>query len=232
MKGKFVMPLLVVIAVATILSMDSCAKGNASDVNQDKIYTIYEVFYNKNSDKTWVTARFQFGGPTGTNLQLDGDSYVLFNGDTLPYTWWLGCHWKEYSGRITTGTYIYKNLDGDVFTNSLPAVDTIAFQVGFDTIQKSVANTITWNGTPLAPNEYVSIFIGSWTWGQDALAVQDGDGTTNLVLGTTQLSTLAIGTATVYMDRVKQLSASQAPPEGGVIRAVYRPVNATVQVIN
>lgn len=232
MKSKLLFALGLIVAVVPLVFMNSCAKGNASDVNQDKIYTIYEVFYNKNSDKTWVTARFQFGGPTGTNLQLDGDSYVMFGTDTLPYTWWLGCHWKEYSGRITTGTYTYKNLDGDVFTNTLPAVDTIAFQTGFDTIQKSVANTITWNGSPLAANEYVSIFIGSWTWGQDALAAQDSDGATNLVLGTTQLSSLALGTATVYMDRVKQLSATQAPPEGGVIRAVYRPMNATVQVIN
>jgi hypothetical protein len=234
MKGKFITSLLLGGAMVTIMTMDSCAKANTSDVNQDKIYTTYEVFYNANSDKTWVTANFRLAGPTGTNLELDSTSYVLFNGDTLPYNWLFQSHFKEYAGRITTGTFVYENLDGDVFTNALPLVDTATFQAGFDTIKKSIANTITWNGTPLNPNEYVGIFVGSWVWGQDALAVQDGDGATNIVLGTGQLSPLALGNATVYMDRAKLVNATQAPPlgGGGTIKATYRPINATVQVIN
>lgn len=232
MKNPFKKLFLVLGAVVVLIGLKSCAKGNSSDVNQDKIYTIYEVFYNANDDKTWVTAKFQFGGLGGTNLELDSTSYVMFGTDTLPYTWWLGCHWKEYAGRITTGSFTYKNLDGDVFVNSIPTVDTIAFQPGFTTVQKSVANTISWNGTPLAPNEAVGIFIGSWTWGQDALAWTDSDGATSIVLGTSQLSSLSTGSATVYMDRSKQLNATQAPPEGGFVKTTYRAQNATVNVIN
>jgi len=42
----------------------ACPIEDSSDVNQDKIYTDYEVFYNSNTDKTIVVAKFRFGGPT------------------------------------------------------------------------------------------------------------------------------------------------------------------------
>lgn len=223
--------LLLFVAIGASLLFKSCATGDSSDVNQDKIYTIYEAFYNKNSDKTWVSARFQFGGVTGTNLELDSTAYVLFNADTLPYNWLLGCHFKEYSGRISTGTFTYRNLNGVTYTNTLPTVDTLNYEATFDTIKKSVANTITWVGSPLAANESVSIFIGSWGWGQDALYATDADGATNLVLGTTTLSSLATGVSTCYMDRKKQTTVSSGTSVGGVIRTVYRPIDRIVTVI-
>lgn len=232
MKLKQNSALLLFAGVVAVLILDSCAKGLSSDVNQNKIYAIYEVFYNENTDKTTVSARFQFGGATGTNLQLDSTSYVTFNNDTLPYNGWVLCHYKEYSGKITSGTFKYANLDGDIFTNSISGYDTLGFQSGFDTIVKSQANTITWVGSPLAANETVSVFIGSWTWGQDALAAVSGAGNTNIVLGINQLNSVAVGTATVYMDRTYQVDVAEGTSVGGVIRGVYRPQNKVVQVIN
>jgi len=77
-----------------LVIVSSCAKEIASDVNQDTIYTDYEVFYNQNTDKTWVVAKFRFGGPTGTLLELDSTSYVTFNGDTLAYNIFYIGHFK------------------------------------------------------------------------------------------------------------------------------------------
>ena len=232
MKRNLSLSLMSLLLIGLGMTMSSCAKGNSSDVNQDKIYTIYDVFYNKNSDKTWVTARFQFGGATGTNLQLDSTSYVMFNSDTLPYNWLFACHFKEYAGRITTGTFKYENQNGQVFSNSVPTPDTLAFQPGFTTLHKNSANTITWNGSALAPNEAVSLFVGTWVWGQDALGYQDGDGATNIILGTNQMNNTALGSATVYMDRKKQVNVTQGTSVGGTISATFRATNTTVQVVN
>lgn len=51
---------------ALLLLVASSAKEDSSDVNQNKIYCDYELFYNQNDDKTQAVARFRFGGPTGT----------------------------------------------------------------------------------------------------------------------------------------------------------------------
>lgn len=218
--------------VFSTLFLTSCAKENASDVNQDKIYTDYEVFYNENTDKTWVLAKFRFGGPTGTILELDSTSYVTFNGDTLPYNILYTGHFKEYAGRITTGSFKYGNIVGQTYVNTIPAVDVLEFAPDFDTLKKSQAQTITWVGTPLAANESVGIFIGNGAWGQAALTWQDADGSTGIVLGITQMAALGLGNSTVFMDRQNEENVAQGTSKGGKIRAKYRALNRVVQVVN
>ena len=218
--------------LSTLGILTSCEKEVSSDVNQDKIYTDYEVFYDKNTDKSWVVAKFRFGGPTGTILELDSTAFVKFNNDTLAYNGLFTGHFKEYAGRITTGTFTYTNVSGQVFQNSIPVCDTIAFPTTLNALSKSSAQTIAWVGSPLAANHAVGIFIGNWTWGQSALAYQDADGATNLVLGINQMAALALGSSTVFMDRQTEVSVSQGTSEGGKIRSKYRALNVLLQVVN
>ena len=99
-------------------------------------------------------------------------------------------------------------------------------------MKKSQAQTITWVGSALGSNEAVGILIGNGSWGQAALALQDLDGATNLVLGIPQMTSLAIGNSTVYMDRQHELDVIEGTSKGGKIRAKYRALNKVVQVIN
>ncbi len=216
---------------AVCLLLAACAKENSSDVNQNKIYSDYEVFYDRNTDKSWVVARFRFGGATGTLLELDSGANVKFNNEVLPYNAIFFGHFKEFAGRITSGTFVYTNQNNQTFTNTIPLCDTIAFAADFDTIVKSIANTFTWAGSHLSSNQYVGLFVGSWTWGQDALYLQDGDGATNLVMGTGQLSGVPVGPAVCYMDRSTDVIVAEGTPEGGRIRSKYRALNRTVQVV-
>ncbi|MDF3026603.1 MAG: hypothetical protein K0S23_910 [Fluviicola sp.] len=209
----------------------SCEKENSEDVNQDKIYTDYELFYDKNEDKTVVVARFKFGGPTGTNLELTNGATVTFNGDAMTYNGFYVGHVKEYAGKISSGTFNYKDVDGTEFINATPTLDSVAFQPSFDTIVKSQANTFTWLGSPLAANQSVGIFIGSWVWGQDALFYQNQLGATNIIMGVNGLSSLSLGTSTVYMDRTNETNVSQGTSEGGKIRSKYRALNKVIQVV-
>ncbi|MEO9533729.1 MAG: hypothetical protein ABJG68_01930 [Crocinitomicaceae bacterium] len=225
---KFILPIL---ALGLVIS--SCTKEDSSDVNQQKIYADYEVFYNQNEDKTHVVAKFRFGGATGTVLELSDSTgaYVSFEGDTLPWDPWYNAHHKEYAGNITTGSFSYTNTDGDTYVNAIPAGESIDFPLGFDTLNKSMAYTYAWAGTALAANQKVSVFVGSWTWGEDALFYTDALGATDLVMGVTQMANLATGTSTVYMDRATATDISQGTPEGGRIRYKYRPTNVTIQVV-
>lgn len=212
-------------------AMTSCQKEDSSDVNQDKIYTVYELFYNANTDKTVAICRLRFGSPTGTLLEATDPAQVTFNGDILPYSVVYSGHAKEYAGMITSGTFAYTNVDGVTFTNSTPTMTTLSHPANFDTIVKSQANTYTWVGNALAANERVNLFVGTWTWGQDALFFAYGNGANNIVMGTNQLANLAEGSSTLYVDRVHEVAITEGTSEGGVIRAVYRPTNITVQIV-
>ncbi len=227
MIGPFAALVLSVMLVA-------CGGGeDSSDVNQNRIYTEYEVFYNQNDDVTHVIARFRFGGRFGTLLELTTTSgaSVSFNGVPLSYSLFWGAHHREYAGNVTSGTFIYTNADGQVFTNDVPAGSAVGFPVGFDTISRSQAQTLSWQGTALAPNDVVGVFVGSWAWGDDALFWNDSDGATGIVMGVNQLSSLPLGTAVVYMDRWNELNVEEGTSEGGRIRYKYRGANAVVTVL-
>lgn len=221
--------LLSVLTLAVLLT--SCDKENSSDVNQDKIYTEYELFYNANSGKTVAIARLRFGGPTGTLLEATTPAGVTFNGDVLPYSAIYSGHAKEYAGKITTGTFAYTNTENTVYSNTPPSMDTLNHAASFDTIVKSVANTYTWVGNPLTSTERVNLYVGSWTWGQNAIFFANGTGATNIVMGINQMTNLAAGTSTLYVDRVNEVAVSQGTTESGVIRTRFRPMNKQIVVV-
>jgi hypothetical protein len=212
-----------------------CGTGEDSeDVNQDRIYTDYELFYNSNDDVTHAIARFRFGGPFGTILELTSSSgaKVSFNGDNLAYSTLWGGHHREYAGNITSGSFRYTNTEGRIFVNSVPGGTTIAFPSGFDgsALSKSTAQALAWDGSALAPNDQVGIFIGTWTWGDDALFWTDADGATEIVMGVNALQNLSLGSAVVFLDRWNAVDVSQGTAVGGRIRYKYRAPNATITV--
>lgn len=63
----------------------SCKRESSGDVNQKRIFTQYELFYNENEDITYARAWFRFGHETGTLLELSSPSIVTFEGDKLSF---------------------------------------------------------------------------------------------------------------------------------------------------
>lgn len=224
--------LMILIAVAT-LGLASCNKQPSNSVDQDSIYTHYEVYYNKNSDKTVAIARFRFGGATGTLLNLEDSAYVTYQGDTLVYNPFYSGHIKEYAGLNFGGTFEYKNNDGNVFTNNSLPYDSIAFPASFDTLVKSQAYDLVWDGSALGANERVGIFIGSaWAWGQDALLLQTNQGTNNVIIGTNNMSNLATGPSNCHMERVNEVFTVNGTSQGGKIISKYKALNQGIVVVD
>lgn len=219
------------VAVLSFL-LTSCNVEDSADVNQERIYADYEVFYNSNTDKTWVVARFRFGGATGTLLQLNDPAFVEFNGEDLPFNSLFAGHYKEYAGQLTSGTFVYTDVDGNTYENSIPAYEPIEFPTGLDTLSKSNSYDLVWQGTELKANQNVGVFAGSWAWGQDALFLQTNDGANNIVLGKDQIANLPLGQSTLYMDRSTDVQITDGTSEGGRIRGKYRATNVTVQVVD
>ena len=208
----------------------ACEVEDSADVNQERIYTDYELFYNSNTDKTWVVARFRFGGPTGTLLELNDPASVSFNGEVIPFNAVFAGHFKEFAGQLDGGTFVYTNTEGERFENSIPAYTTVEFPADLDTIAKSAAYSLKWDGDALAADQRVGLFIGSWTWGQDALFVQNNEQATELVLGINQLSNLPVGPSNFFMDRSTELEVTEGTGEGGKIRGKYRAKNKMVVI--
>ena len=218
-------------AILSLFVLTACEVEDSADVNQERIYADYEVFYNSNTDKTWVIARFRFGGPTGTLLELNAPASVSFDGDVLEFNPLFGGHFTELAGQVNQGTFSYTNTNEETFVNSLPAYETIAFPEELDSLSKSSAFDLAWDGTALGANQRVGLFIGSWAFGDDALFLQTEDNATSLVLGTDQLSNLPLGPSNLFMDRSTEVDITEGTSEGGKIRGKYRAPNKAVTII-
>jgi hypothetical protein len=217
--------------ITAVIVLSSCGKEDSADVNQDKIYAEYELFYDKNNDKTYASAVFKFSNVTGTNLQLTAPSEIKFNGDVIPYDATFAYYRKEYAGIINSGTFTFKDTDGLTYTNPVSLAKIITNPV-IDTIKRANgAYTYTWVGDSVRQNELIGLTIGSVANPLDLeVFLQGAVSSKNFVLPLTQLNGLAIGNSYCQLDRQVETNAPSVTSAGGKIRGKYRAQNTTLYV--
>lgn len=227
LKLQFIIPLVFIAAVIT-----SCTKEESKDVSQDKIYAEYELFYDKNQDKTYASAIFKFSNVLGTQLQLTAPSEIKCNGDIIPYDPVFAYYRKEYAGMVTTGTFVFKDTDGKVYTNVISNIKTITNPV-IDTISKSSSYTYTWVGDALATKESAAITVANAANGvYFQYFYQNTVGSTNFVMGASNLNNLPTGMAVCHLERTIEKAAGSVTSAGGKIRGKYKALNTNVYIKN
>lgn len=220
------------IACTTCLTIfTACETEDSSTVQQDRIYTTYELFYDKNTDKTYARAQFRLGNALGTILQLSTPAEVRFNNDVLDYKPVLSFYEKEYAGRISNGTFVYKDTDGISYSNAANSQPTIDFAPNFTSVTRNQANTFTWVGTPLTAREEVYLFLRNTTTTNVQTFYSNAVGATNMVLSAEKLNNLAPNVAAeadLYRNRIDSLS--QKTQVGGYLKLSYRAAKKNITV--
>jgi hypothetical protein len=208
----------------------SCEKADSADVNQDKIYSEYELFYDENQDKTYASAIFKFNSVIGTQLQLTAPSEIKFNGDIIPYDPIFAYYRKAYAGQINSGTFTFKDKKGVAYVNMV----TIAAAIGnpvIDTIRRTGAFTYIWLSDSCKNNESVGLTIGNNINPLNfQVFLQNTVNSGNLVLPLAQLNQLPIGKSYCQLDRQFETNAQSATSTGGKIRGKYRGITTNVYI--
>ena len=130
--------LILVMAVSAVYFFSSCERESSADVNQDRIYVLYELVYDKTNDMTYARSTFFFGSITGTRLELAEGSSVSFNETQLGFQEALAYYETQMTGYVNTGEFSWTDLDGNTFVNT-PVVHEIDFPATLDTIVKGQA---------------------------------------------------------------------------------------------
>lgn len=228
MKIKLKSQFLSVIVVALLsVMLTSCAQEESKDVNPNKIYAEYELYYDANQDKTFASAVFKFSNSVGTNLKLSPPANIKFNGDELPYDPNFAYYRKEYSGKLTAGTFIYSDSLRKTYTNQVnlaPAIENPAV----DTIKRTGSYTYTWIGEPVKANELVGLTIVVGATVQ--VFVQNTLNAQNIVLPLNQLNGLAIGEGNRAIDRTVEVPVVEGTSAGGKLRSKYRSLDKKVYI--
>jgi hypothetical protein len=231
MKKNVSVFFLLIILTGLLTHLTSCKSEPSSDVNQDKIYTEYELFYDANQDKTYARAWFKFSNITGTLLELASPSKVTFNGDVLTFNSTLAYYEKEYAGKISSGTFVWTNTDGVSKTNSI-SMTTIDYPTtGLDTIHQDSSYELHWVGDSLSANQHVILTVTAQI-NESTLQIfsQDDINSKSIILAKNQLQLLPVGGIHLYMDRSYTPSLTQLTTAGGTIKGRYRPVNKLIQL--
>lgn len=218
--------LFIMVIVAGYVSLfTACKSEPSSDVNQDKIYTEYELYYDGNADKTYARASFKFSNITGTLLQLDAPSEVTFNGDILTFNTTLAYYEKEYAGVISSGTFVWTDLNGTSYSNTI-SMKTIAFPAVVDSINKDSSFELDWVGDSLTTNENVTLTMTDASASVQIFYTNDLN-SQSIILAANQLQYLLDGSATMNFDRRYQPGLTSQNTAGGLITGRYRPVKKT-----
>lgn len=208
------------------ISLSSCHKENSDDVNQSRIYTSYELYYNAEEDITHARASFRFGNLTGTLLELSAPSEVRFNNQPLRFNSTLAYYDKSFAGFVQNGTFTWKNTDGTAFNNTIE-IHTIDYPALLDTIYRDASHELIWQGDSLGANEMVTLSISS-DLGEAQMFSQATINSKSIILPLNKLQLLEVGEAKIWMDRKYTPPLVEKTSAGGMITSRYSLVSRTV----
>jgi hypothetical protein len=221
--------LILVIAVSAIYFFSSCERESSSDVNQDRIYVLYELVYDKTNDMSYARSTFFFGSITGTRLELADGSSVSFNETQLGFDDALAYYKTQMTGFINTGEFSWTDLDGNTFVNT-PVIHEIAFPETLDTIVKGQAYELSWVGDSLTNNEQVYAFVNGTAENDEIHIYQTTQYATKLFITAAQTEKLTVGTNTIFMRRRLDLDPREATSAGAMCSGIYETLTVNIEV--
>jgi hypothetical protein len=218
-----------IIAITFLTSLTGCLREDSENVNQDRIHTSYELYYNGEEDVTYARATFRFGLLTGTKLQLTEPSEVLFNGTPLSFKSGQAYYEEDYAGLVNSGTFEFKDLNGNVYVNDV-SITSVSFPNTWGPLSHSSPYELFWSGPALSSNETMSVTISSAAGGASNAFFEDANSAVSILLSTEQISGLGLGTTSAFLERTKRSSIQEATNAGGEISAKYRTGNSGVEI--
>lgn len=234
-KGSALSTIAAIIIIGGIsVSLSSCVSEDSATVDQDRIHTTFEVFYDFNTDITYARAQFRLGNALGTTLKLSSPSQVTFNAQPLTFNETLAYYEKQFPGFLNGGEFKYTDAKSKVITNSINGLLKPTIPSSFIEVDRSVANTFAWTGAALADREVIVLDIYNTGQTNFQLFTQISVGATTIILPVTQLANLASGTnnATAVLDWSRTDNLTQSTSAGGYIKVSSRDKTKAISVKN
>ncbi|MBL0056035.1 MAG: hypothetical protein IPP31_07510 [Chitinophagaceae bacterium] len=222
MKLKTVLPFLSII-LFTCPGCSSNEIGESRDVNQDKIYFDYHIYYLEGDAEAEMSFTYRFAGINGTTLVLSEPSQVELDGQRLKVdsTSMGGAFYRTYVPvQKLHGPHeiIFTDINGKKIRNQFSIspfkLITIPTSVSIrDSLQ------IGYESMPLGPDDHIT--INSENTDSSFSYWVSGPGNGPLVIPASELQRQKEGFISFDAKLVLELPLSQSTPEGGRIRIRY-----------
>ena len=212
--------------------LTACKKEVTDKVDQDKIFTHYQLVYNENTDVTTALATFRFSNLNGTRLMLSEPSSITVESDEMQWSEENGNYQKEFTGLKPTALFNWVDLDGNSFSNTATIRD-IDFPTNLvDTLQHEDSITyFMWAGaTPLDSFETTILEIDGEGETDRRVFSIDTVGATTITIDSITLSQIDSGVVNLILKKLYSPELVEGTSKGGLIVGSYQPTDKTIML--
>jgi len=220
-------PLLLVVLSAFLFS---CQRDVSENVNQDSIHAQYRIVYDADDDKTYARAEFRFGGIGGTLLELTDPATITFEGDVLDWRALFAYYERDYAGVQDSGVFLYEDLDGNTFENSVKLGSAIAFSDSLTSISQASAFELSWDGAPIELGESVIVTLNGINEADAKIFTTSTPGATSIILEQDKLAEIGLGTGTIFIERRFDQLIQSGTSEGGLVWSRYKGKKKSIEI--
>ena len=218
--------LLVVLAIA---GLSSCKKEISKLVDQDKIWTYYELFYDENTDVTTASATFRFSSEDGTRLMLSEPSTITIDGTEMTWSDELGYYQNQFSGLKATAEFHWVDLDGNSFTNTIEVRDIAYPTILDDTLlHADSVSYFMWEGAPLEEFESVRLTLDGEGTSDTRIWSVDSISATTITIDSLRLTQVDSGMVLLHLDKLYIPDLQEETSRGGLLIGKYRAMDKTI----
>lgn len=218
------------IALMSLLFFTACKKEASINIDQNRIYSDYEVTYNQMSHQTVMSATFRVDHNSGKKIELTYPARVGFNDENLGWRNLGGRYEGTRSGNLLNGYFTYFDVDQNSYTNTGAVVNPIDLPFGINNINKSGNFFLPWTGAVLQSGETVKVIISGGSQTGSKTFTATAIGSSYISLDQYRLNQLVTGTAQIQIQRERATGLEQSNLSGGRITSIYKGRKVTINI--
>ena len=203
-----------------LLIIYGCLPEPDTTVDPSFYFTSYQLYYHEPEQRTNVLAVFTAIDRNGFRQEIQGNASVSFRSNNLQFNPDLAEYSSSFEDYITDGTFIYKDQDGNEFSNSANN-KLIGFPSGLDTVDVKNDLEFFWKGDPLGEDELVSLQFEDPVLGFSELFQEFEEGANKITIDKIDLARFGKGTIIMLLAREKATNTAEHPGVGGEVNSVY-----------
>jgi hypothetical protein len=218
------------IGITVILFFTSCQREESINIDQNRIYTEYSFMYDAERGQSIMEASFRLDNNGGKRIELSYPARVAFDGENMGYRMTFGNYQLKRTGSITNGSFVYTDLDGINYENSISSIRSIELPFGLTRINRNGNFFLPWTGDALQPGEIITVIIDPQGEGSNRSFTTSSTGTTHIVLDEFKLKQIEPGFAKIEIIRERSHSITSTPLSGGRMELKYKSREVNVEI--
>lgn len=218
------------VALLSILFFTACKKEASINIDQNRIYSDYEVTYDQMSNQTVTQVIFRVDHNSGKKIELTYPARVGFNDENLAWKNLGGSYHAKRSGNHLNGSFTYIDIDENSFENNGAVINPIDIPFGMNNISKNGNFFLPWTGASLQSGETVKVVISGGSQSGSKTFTATAIGSSYISLEQYKLNDLVAGTAKIQIFREKTAGLQQSNLSGGRITSTYKGRRITINI--